>query len=152
MKTILRSIFLLGILGFVGASHAADNGTADQAVAMVKKAIVAIKSDGKEKAFAAITSPEDKRFHDRDLYIFVYDLKGASLAHGNNKKMVGKSLIDLKDVEGKPLIKQMVDIVTLKGSGWVEYKWPNPVTGTVDQKSAYVEKVDDMIVGAGIYK
>ncbi len=39
-----------------------------------------------------------------------------------------------------------------KGSGWIDYKWPNPVTKAVEQKSTYVEKVDDVVVGCGIYK
>jgi signal transduction histidine kinase len=58
----------------------------------------------------------------------------------------------LKDVEGKPLIRQMVDIAKTKGNGWVEYKWPNPVTKSVEAKSSYVERVEDVLVGAGIYK
>jgi signal transduction histidine kinase len=131
---------------------AAEKGNKDEAVAMVKKAVALIKSDGKEKAFAAISDPTNTSFHDRDLYIYVYDLNGVALAHGNNPKMVGKPLIGLKDNEGKPMIKEMVDLAKTKGSGWVDFKWPNPVTKAVESKSGYVEKVDDMLVGSGIYK
>jgi cytochrome c len=131
---------------------AAEKGNKDEAVAMVKKAVALIKSDGKEKAFAAISDPANTSFHDRDLYIYVYDLNGVALAHGNNPKMVGKPLIGLKDNEGKPMIKEMVDLAKTKGSGWVDFKWPNPVTKAVESKSGYVEKVDDMLVGSGSYK
>lgn len=142
----------LSLLGSAGGTLAADKGTADEAVAMVKRAVALIKSDGKEKAFAAISDPANTAFHDRDLYIYVYDLNGVAVAHGNNPKMVGKPLIGLKDNEGKAMIKEMVDTAKNKGKGWVDFKWPNPVTKAVESKSGYVERVDDFLIGSGIYK
>lgn len=151
MKAFLASVAIsFGLLS--APVLAADKGSAEEAIAMVKKAAAKIKAEGKEKAYAAFADPNNKDFHDRDLYIFVYDLNGVNVAHGNNPKMVGKNLLDLKDVEGKPLIRQMVDIAKTKGNGWVEYKWPNPVTKSVEAKSSYVERVEDVLVGAGIYK
>lgn len=133
--------------------YAAEKGSANEAVAMVKKAAALIKADGKDKAFAAIVDPANKDFHDRDLYIYVYDMNGVALAHGVNPKMIGKNLLDMKDNEGKAMIQEMVKVAKTKGSGWVDFKWPNPVTKAIEAKSGYVEKVDDtMFVGSGIYK
>ncbi|NRR33074.1 cache domain-containing protein [Oxalobacteraceae bacterium] len=151
MKALLGAA-TLGLSLFALPVLAADKGSADEAVAMVKKAVAMVKSDGKEKTFAAIADTANTTFHDRDLYIYVYDLNGVALAHGNNPKMVGKPLIGLKDNEGKAMIKEMVDVANSKGKGWVEFKWPNPVTKTVEAKAGYVEKVDDMLIGSGIYK
>ncbi|WP_170298931.1 cache domain-containing protein [Massilia eburnea] len=151
MKGFLASV-AMGFSLLSMPAWAADKGSADEAVAMVKKAAAMIKAEGKEKAFAAFADAGNKDFHDRDLYVFVYDLNGVNLAHGNNPKMVGKNLLELKDQEGKPLIRQMVDVAKTKGKGWVDYKWPNPVTKAIEAKSSYVEKVDDMLVGSGIYK
>lgn len=153
MKALFGAAALsLSMFAMSSTALAADKGTPDEAVAMVKKAVALIKADGKEKAFAAISDPANATFHDRDLYIYVYDLNGVALAHGNNPKMVGKPLIGLKDNEGKPMIKEMVDLAKSKGKGWVDFKWPNPVTKAVEAKSGYIEKVDDMLVGSGIYK
>ena len=153
MKALFgAAVFGLSMFAMSPSVLAADKGTKEEAVAMVKKAVALIKSDGKEKAFAAISDPSNTTFHDRDLYIYVYDLNGVALAHGNNPKMVGKPLIGLKDNEGKPMIKEMVDLAKTKGSGWVDFKWPNPVTKAVEAKSGYVEKVEDMLVGSGIYQ
>lgn len=149
MKTLLGTV-ALSLLAM--SAFGADKGSKEEAVAMVKRAVALIKSEGKEKAFTTISDPGNTSFHDRDLYIYVYDLNGVALAHGNNPKMVGKPLIGLKDNEGKPMIKEMVDVAKTKGSGWVDFKWPNPVTKAVESKSGYVEKVDDMFVGSGIYK
>lgn len=151
MKAIFAATALLiGTLTLPAC--AADKGTSAEAVAMVKRAVALVKSDGKEKAFAAFADPANKDFHDRDLYVYAYDLNGVSLAHGANPKMVGKNLLNMKDNEGKPMIQEMVKVAKEKGSGWVDYKWPNPVTKTVESKSGYVERVDDMLIGSGIYK
>lgn len=52
----------------------------------------------------------------------------------------------------KPLIKALVETAQAKGSGWVDYKWPNPVTKLIDSKSTCVEKIGDLTVACGIYK
>eukprot|EP01030_Chromulinospumella_sphaerica_P019326 gene19326-19211_t len=147
MKALLRATALgISLLATSTFSYAAEKGSPDEAMAMVKKAVSLIKSEGKEKAFAAISDPANTTFHDRDLYIYVYDMNGVAVAHGNNPKMVGKPLIGMKDNEGKLMIKEMVDLAKSKGKGWVDFKWPNPVTKSVESKSGYIEKVDDVLV------
>lgn len=155
MSTIFRKI-TLGI--FALAIHtmgwtAAERGTADEAVVMVKKAVAYLKANGKEKAYAEFSNPKGQ-FVDRNLYIFVYDMKGNNLAigNGNASKMVGKNLIEMRDADGVYLIKNFIEIANTKGKGWSDYKWPNPVTATLEPKSSYVEKVDDVLIGCGIYK
>ncbi len=138
---------------FSTSAFAADRATAAEAIAMTTKAAGLIKSAGKEKAFAEFTDPKNKDFHDRDLYVYVYDMNGVALAHGNNPKMVGKNLLELKDQEGKAMIKEMITTaMSGAGKGWVDFKWPNRISKTVEQKSGYVIRVDDMLVGSGIYK
>lgn len=155
MKYFIHAI-TSAILAFALANNATasdQKGTADEAVAMVKKAAAYLKANGKEKAFADFADKNNAQFHDRDLYIFVYDFNGIAVAHGNNPKMVGKNLLEMKDNDGVYIIKGFVDVAKSKGKGWVDYKWPNPVTKAIEQKSAYVEKVDgDLIIGSGIYK
>lgn len=154
MKAFASAVLAsLSILATPPAALAADQGTAEQAIAMTKKAIALIKSAGREKAFAEIANPANANFHDRDLYVYVYDMHGVTLAHGNNLKMVGKNLLDMKDSEGKPVIKALIEAASSPaGKGWVEYQWPNPVSKTVARKAAYVERVDNLVVGSGIYK
>jgi hypothetical protein len=141
-------------LGFATIAIAADEkGNADQAQAMTKKAVAHFKSVGKEKAFADFSDPANKQFHDRDLYVMAYDLTGNNMAHGANSKLIGKNLLEIKDADDKFIIKEMIKTATTgKGSGWVEYKWPNPVTKALEPKSTYVEKVDTYFIGVGIYK
>src|SRR5271157_1344125 len=91
-----------------GMAYATDHATAKQAEAMVKKGVAFIKSNGKEKGYAEITSKQSQ-FRDRDLYLVVYGLDGMVWAHGANEKMVGKNLIDLRDIDGKEFVKERVE-------------------------------------------
>ena len=59
---------------------------------------------------------------------------------------------DLKDSDGKSFIKEILETANTQGSGWVEYKWSNPVTKEVLPKKVYFKKVDDLIICSGFYK
>jgi len=150
MKKIVLLFLGMGLL-LASLAFTANRSTPEEAKAMVKKAIVFIKESGKDKAFAEFAK-KNGRFTDRDLYIFVYDLNGKVLAHGQNPKMVGKDLSELTDADGKFFVKERIEIAKTKGEGWQDYKFPNPVDKKVEKKRAYIEKVDDIIVGCGAYK
>ncbi|RJF98998.1 cache domain-containing protein [Noviherbaspirillum saxi] len=132
----------------ISASALADD--AANATAMVKKAVSYIKDHGKEKALAEFSNPSGE-FKKGELYIFVTNVQGKMLAHGANAKLIGKDLMDLKDADGKPFVKEYTDLANAKGSGWSDYKWVNPNTKAIEHKSTYVQKVDDLVVGCGIY-
>lgn len=133
----------------ISAQAFADD--AAEATSMVKKAVSYIKEQGKEKALMEINNPAGI-FKKGELYIFVTDMQGKMLAHGANAKLVGKDLIDLKDSDGKLFVKEYTQVAKTKGSGWSDYKWVNPSTKAIELKSTYVERVDDIVVGCGIYK
>lgn len=149
LKVVTR-IVMLASLVFSSVAHA-DQGTAAEAEAMVKKAVTLIKAEGPAKAYDEFTN--GKSFKDRDLYVIVYDLNGKNLAQGANPKLVGKDLIGLKDPDGKPIIQMFVDLAKGKGKGWVEgYKFLNPTSQKIEGKAMYLERVGDTLVGCGIYK
>jgi cytochrome c len=150
MQKFLRVLMLVTSFSFAIPGFAADHATADEAVAMVKKVIAYIKANGKDKAIAEINS--QKMFLDRDLYVSIGDANGLSLANGGNPRMAGKNLLELRDVEGKPFVKEGTEILKAKESGWVDYKWPNPVSKQIEQKSMYFEKAGDLVISAGVYK
>ena len=87
-----------------------------------------------------------------DLYIFVNTIEGITEAHGQNPKLVGKEMHELKDADGKFFIKEISEVAKTKGKGWVDYKWINPVTGKILEKTTYCQRVGDVYIGCGIYK
>ena len=98
------------------AAWSAERATADEAVAMVKKGVQFIKANGTEKAYAEFTSKTSK-FRDRDLYLVVYGLDGKVWAHGQNERMVGKVVIDLKDIDGKEFVRERVELGRARAGG-----------------------------------
>jgi signal transduction histidine kinase len=146
------ALVLAVIVAFAVPAVASDFGTREEAVAMVKRVQDKFSKDGPEAAFKAVTDQSTKEFHDRDLYPFIYDLSGLNVAHGARPVLVGKNLISLKDQDGKYLIKEMIAIATTSGSGWIDYKWPHPITNKIEDKSSYIEKLGDYFVGVGVYR
>jgi len=48
---------------------------------------------------------------------------------------------------------EMNKIGLTQGAGWYDFRWPNPASKQIQQKSAYVIKIDDhTICGSGYYK
>lgn len=147
MRTLLRTLTLLaGLLG-AGLANAAGQATPDEAKAMAEKAAAYLKEAGPEKALPAF-SAKDGPWHDRDLYVIVQDSKGVMVAHGTNPGMIGRSMLDLKDVDGKPFNQETQAI---KDTGWVNFKWQNPLTKAVEPKTQYIIRVGDYLVGVGAY-
>lgn len=152
MKTSSRVVAAI-ILWLINIpSFSTERATADDAVALVKLAVAYVKKNGREKALAAFNDQNTKQFHERGLYIFAIDKNGTSLANGALPKLVGKNLIDLKDADGKYVMKAMLETAQRDGKGWVDYRWPNPSSNGIESKSSYLEMVDNIVIGAGIYK
>ena len=71
-------------------------------------------------------------------------------------ELEGKDLIDLKDANGKAIVREFIETVKTKGHGWVEYMWPKPGEKKPSKKISYVKRAKmpdgvSVIVGAGIY-
>ena len=151
MSAVILSI-ATALTQSVSPATAAQFGTKEEAAAMVKRVQDKFRKDGADATFRAVTA-KAREFHDRDLYPFIYTLNGVVVAHGAKPELVGKNLIDFQDQNGKYLIRDMVDLSKgTIGRGWVDYRWTNPNTNAVEDKSAYVEKMGDYFVGVGVYQ
>ena len=64
----------------------------------------------------------------------------------------GHAYFTLKDPDGVMIIKAFINTAKTSGKGWVDYKYPNPITNKLDQKSSYVELYEGLILGCGMYK
>jgi cytochrome c len=147
----LQFIAAAALLASVNVAAAAEFGTKDEAVALVKKAVAFIKDQGPDKAYPEISN-KSGRFTDRDLYVVVYGLDGKVLAHGANGKLIGKDLLDAQDVDGKFFVKERVEMAGKQPTFWQDYKFANPVSKKVEPKQMYCERVGETAVCSGIYK
>ena len=156
LNMITRRLMLAAVAAvfvFPGASvRAGEFGTREEAQALVERAVAFWKANGRDKAVTAFNDKQGP-FVDRDLYIVAANLSdGVRIAHGANPKMIGKSLNDFKDVDGKPYGLEILELARTKGTGWVDYKFANPVTKKVMDKASYVVRVADVVIFAGAYK
>jgi signal transduction histidine kinase len=137
------------------AAAQAPAPTAEQAKGIVKRAIAYAKQNGTEKLFQQ-TNQMGGIFYaglGSEMYLFVYNPKGDMMAIGYNPAtLVGKNRLDLKDPDGKAFVREFIAVAQKNGSGWVDYKYSNPVSKKVEAKTSYVELSDGLIYCCGIYK
>jgi signal transduction histidine kinase len=132
-----------------------DNETREL-VALVQAAAELVHTKG-EAAFADFRVG-GSRWRQGDRYIFVVDPEGNMLVHPD-PAMEGENELDLKDINGKPIIRGLIAATTTfpdKPDGWYHYQWPVPSGLLPRWKSTYVRLVTApsgkrYVVGAGMY-
>ncbi len=146
ITVLLMNLFIVSL-----AFAAGQTDQAKVAKTMVDEAVSFFNANGKEKALAEFSNPKGK-FNKGEFYVFVYDLNATIIAHPVNPKLIGKSLIDVPDADGKLFRREIAELAKTKGSGWVDYKYKNPVSHKIEDKTTLVQKVGDVINSCGIYK
>ena len=147
MKKTVTSLLLSVSLG--AAASAAEQATTDDAHALALKAAAYVEEHGVEDAANAF-AVKGSEWLAKDMYVIVQEKgTGITLANGAKPSFIGKSLLGLKDPDGKPFAKMIGEI---EGEGWVDYKWPSPATGLITEKSTFCKQVENMLVCVGAYK
>ena len=137
----------------VAAMHL-PQGTADEARALVERALTRTSEVGWDAALVEFNRPGGD-FIDRDLYIFALDGNGRYLAFGGNPGAVGRTVHELPQ-----LPNAIADAffsrcweTGMQGGGWIDYEVADPETDGRLQRSAFVCGVgDDAIIGASILR
>jgi signal transduction histidine kinase len=146
--------FAVGLSSVEAAAQTSDTqpATKEQAVAMVQKAVAAIKSEGPEKAYAEISNLSGP-FVQGDLYIAVVGFDGTLLAYGaDTDEDIGDNVMNLKDSDGKEVVKERIELARKQPSFWQSYKFTNPVTKTIEPKQMYCERLEETVVCGGVYQ
>ncbi|OYU71848.1 MAG: hypothetical protein CFE45_41935 [Burkholderiales bacterium PBB5] len=132
------------------ASIRLRQGSADEARALVDRALPMVRSQGLEGATPALQSA-DQGFVDRDLYVFAIDRDGYYRLHGAKPEMQGRRVHEVPGIDGDRFVKDAW-AHAIQG-GWVEYDIVNPTSGQVQPKASYVLAVDQhLLLGCGIYR
>ncbi len=127
-----------------------QQGTAEEAMALVERAVAARRGTTAEGFLRTLTDPKQP-FHDRDMYVFVLDANGAYRAFAGNPARVGTRVQDIPGIDGNGLLQSIFQQCE-RGPGWVEYDITNPATGRMQTKMSFVQALDGMYLGCGIYK
>jgi signal transduction histidine kinase len=121
-----------------------------------KTRVVSLVDKGKAYFNQSQTSLEDachaftrsKEFVDGELFIFMYDMKGNCIAHGNESNLMWRNLYNLRDTFGTLIVQSILDKAK-SGGGWVTYEWRNAT------RVSYIQKVtkndQSYALGVGFY-
>ncbi len=118
------------------ASVRLRQGSADEAKAMVERAMEHWQRVGRERALADFHDPA-AGFIDRDLFIVVLDRDGYYQAYGPRPEIVGRLASDMPGLDLRQLMP-LAAAAADAGGGWVECDTLNPTTGDVQRKDSWV--------------
>ncbi|WP_419764303.1 MAG: cache domain-containing protein [Arcobacter sp.] len=87
-------------------------------------------------------------------YIFIYDLKGNTLAH-KKKENIGKNRLELQDSQGNYLVKDLLAFTIKNKEGFYNYESSYKINNSMKstQKISYLKLLDrwDWMIGGGFY-
>ena len=158
MSRMSRSPFILALAALasfvrVGSIAAQELGTADQAKAMLDRAIVALKSD-EPGALNKFNDPSDQQFHDRDLYIFCFDVSDGKITADSSNGLRGIDIRTLK-LKDDPMGQRAYDIAHTTPQESVrtmDYSFPKPGTTEPASKQFLETRVDNQGCGVAYYQ
>jgi hypothetical protein len=146
----LTAIVLLWSAAALGAQQF---GTADEARAMLDRAVSALKTD-EAKALSQFNDPSNKEFRDHDLYVFCYNMSDGKITAYESPALLNADIrsLSLKD---DPIGKRTYEAVQNAPEGTivtVDYKLPKPGTTAPVPKQTVEARVGGQSCGVTYFK
>jgi hypothetical protein len=154
IRNLFASAFAALVLFYcTGLAAAQQSGTAAEAKAMFDRAVAELKSD-EAKAISEFNDKNNKQFHDRDLYVFCFNMSDGKLTADADQAVMG---IDIRTLKFKddPFGQRQYDATKAAPEGSVtieDYDFPKPGTSESVPKESYMTRVGDRGCGVGYYK
>ncbi|MFD2244755.1 cache domain-containing protein [Pontibacter ruber] len=154
-----KSCFLKRVTFPSGKQYLAGSGIYDMQMDkaliedVVNRAAALVENRGKE-AFALL---RDKKgpFYFMDTYVFVASPEGIEWVNAAQPSLEGKNLMDLRDLQGKTVVKDEIAAAMRDGNAWLESYWFKPGDNLPALKKTFVRKVqygnETYVVGSGYY-
>jgi hypothetical protein len=126
-------------------------GTADEARAMLDRAVTALKSD-EVTALRAFSDPNNKQFHDRDLYVSCFNTSNGKFTASPGPGMLGMDVRTFKFGDD-PIGQRAFDEIQNTPEGGVatmEYNFPK--SGKPALKQSLETRIGNQGCGVAYYK
>lgn len=147
VKLLLAFALFVGFTSTVRAEDLTPQMCKDKAL----EAAAMVEAEGE----AAVAKIKEIRFADGQGYVWIHNLDGMMIMHPVKPSLDGKSVTEIKDVNGVYLFVAMNEIAEEYGQGWVPYAWPKPGEEASSPKVSYVVLAKagelDYVVGVGMY-
>jgi hypothetical protein len=156
---VSRSLLALALAGALALLLSAASvmaqqlGTAEEAKAMLDRAIVALKSN-ETVALGEFNDPNNKQFRDRDLYVFCYKTSDGTITAYSSPALLGVDIRTL-DLEGDPLGKRAYDGVMNSPAATlatIDYDFPKPGTNAAIPMRFLETRLDNEACGVAYHK
>ena len=155
-RSFITAATSAAVVVLTSTAFAQQGGAADEAKAMLAKAVAAVKAD-KAKALDMFNKGEGG-FLDRDLYPFcanVSDGKLVAIGNSNTKRLLGVDVRTVRDTNGKAFgLEQFAAGQKPEGElTEVSYMFPKPGRDmSPAPKVGFSTRVGDLICGVSYYK
>jgi hypothetical protein len=152
-RSIVEALAALMLLSDVTYARAQELGTAQEAKAMLDRAIAALKSN-EATALSEFNDPNNKEFHDRDLYVFCFRISDGKITAYSSPGLLG---IDIRTLSLKddPIGQRAYDGVQNSPPGniaTIDYSFPKPGRTESVPKQFLETRVDSEACGVAYYK
>ena len=144
---------MLLLLWTVASVSAQQLGTAEQARAMLDRAISALKSN-EATALSEFNDPNNKQFHDRDLYVFCYNMSDGKITAYESPALLNVDVRTLS-LRDDPIGKRTYEAIQNSPEGsivTVDYKLPKPGTTDPVPKQTVEARVGKQSCGVTYFK
>jgi hypothetical protein len=150
VASVTTAVVLLWSAVAVGAQQF---GTADEARAMLDRAISALKTN-EDTALSQFNDPSNKQFRDHDLYVFCYNMSDGKITAYESPALLNVDLrtLSLKD---DPIGKRTYEAAENAPEGsvvTVDYKLPKPGTTVPAPKQTVEARVGKQSCGVTYFK
>jgi signal transduction histidine kinase len=153
-----RSMFASALVAWAllwsaAVANAQQSGTAAEAKAMLDRAATALKAN-EATALSEFNDKNDMQFHDRDLYVFCFNISDGKFTAHPNPALIGRDIRTLK-LKDDPFGQRAFDVTQRLPEGGVatvEYEFPKPGTTEPVPKESFGMRVGGQGCGVGYYK
>jgi hypothetical protein len=152
-RLLILAFAALPFFSTVASIAAQELGTVDEAKAMLDRAIAALKSDA-SSALSQFNDPSDQQFHDRDLYVFCFDVADGKITADSSNGVRGIDIRTLK-LKDDPMGQRAYDTIQSaprESIRTMDYSFPKPGTTEPSPKQFLETRVGDQGCGVAYYR
>ena len=139
-------------LALAACAVAAETAAPDEARSLLDGALAEIRTQGLEKAVKGFNA--GGKWKKERAYLVAVQLDGTVLANSANGKLPGHNMLEARDANGRPFVKEAIQVARTSGSGQIDLRWGNPATRRLSDATMFVRRVpgQDVYLGSLVFK
>jgi hypothetical protein len=153
-KSILAGFVAFMLVSKVTCANAQLFGTAEEARAMLGRAISALKSN-EDKALAEFNDPDNQKFHEHDLYVVCFNISDGKITAYSGPALLGVDIRTLS-LNDDPIGQRTYDAIheapPQDNTATVDYNFPKPGKSERVPKQFIETRIGNEACGVAYFK